>query len=405
MSLRVIGLVLILCTSAGRAVSLSVEGAVQAALAADRELRAAREEVEAARARVNAAGRLADPEFQLEVAGGRDFEGRVEIGFAQRFPLTARLGIEKTLSRLAVEAAAAEVEVREREIGAEVREAYFRLAGARAATAMHEKQAGIGRSLADAVRGQASEGLSSVLEAGEAELESERLKVLAADASVAEIAAEEAFCSGLSLPADGRIELSTPLSIPSALPASGVVGEPPAIRLAKIAAEAARTDIRLAKAMGWDDVAIGLFVEGERFRDEPEGIETEGLLGMRMSVPLPLWRNTRAEVRAREAAAAAREERVEAARLSTRNRASAARRQMENRHRSALRIEREALPAARKLADETEQARQRGEVGLQDVLRIRARVAELEAAAIEAAVQYHIQRARWLDASGHPIQP
>lgn len=405
MSLRVAGLILVLFVTTARAVSLSVEGAVRAALAADRELRAARLEVEAARAKVDAAGRLADPELQIEVAGGRDFEGRVEIGFAQRFPLTARLGIEKTLSRLAVDAAEAEVELREREIGAAVREAYFRLAGARAAAAMHEKQAGIGAAFAGTVRGQVAEGQSSTLEAGEAELEVARLKVAAAEAEVAKIAAEEALCTQLSLPFGGAIELTTPLALPAAPPSSKVSGEPPAVRLAEIAAEAARTDIRLARALGWEDVAVGLFVEGERFRDEPEGIETEGLLGLRMTVPLPVWRNAKAVVRSREAAARAREERVLAVRLAMSNTAAAARRQMESRHRSALRIEREALPAARKLADEAEEARLRGEVGLPEVLRIRARVAELEAAAIEAAVQYHLQHARWLDAVGGSVLP
>lgn len=405
MSPRIIGLVLILCAPVARAVSLSVEGAVHAALATDRELRAARMEVEAAQARVDAAGRLADPEFQLEVAGGRDFEGRVEIGFAQRFPLTARLAIEKKLSRLAVDAAAAEVELREREVAASVREAYFRLAGARAAKTMHERQAGIGSALAETVRTQASEGQSSALEAGEADLETARLKVAAEEAEVTEITAREALCTRLSLPMGGKIELTTPLTLPTALPPPKNPGPPPAVRLAEIAAEAARTDIRLARAMGWDDVAVGLFVEGERFRDEPEGIETEGLLGMRMTVPLPLWRNTKTEVRAREAAAQAREERLQAARLAARNAATATRLQMESRYRTALRIERETLPAARKLADEAEEARLRGEIGLQEVLRIRTRVAELEAAAIESSVQYHIQTARWLDASGAPIQP
>ena len=88
---------------------LSVESAVEIAIHENKELSSARLLVNEALGRARKAGVLSNPELEMEVAGGQDFEGRVMAGITQRFPLTARLRLERQLSDLDVKMADLEV--------------------------------------------------------------------------------------------------------------------------------------------------------------------------------------------------------------------------------------------------------------------------------------------------------
>ncbi len=97
------------------------DSAVRYALEKNRTLAAARLMLAAAEARARGAGRLANPDLEIVVAGGQDFEGRIEVGLMQRFPLTARLRLEKEISALEIEAARCEIAEQERTITGQVR--------------------------------------------------------------------------------------------------------------------------------------------------------------------------------------------------------------------------------------------------------------------------------------------
>ncbi|MGL5020239.1 MAG: hypothetical protein ACRDBP_19035, partial [Luteolibacter sp.] len=63
------------------------------------DLAAARLRIQEALGRANHAGRLANPELETGVEHNPNFrEGRFEIGFIQRFPITGRLRLEKEIS-------------------------------------------------------------------------------------------------------------------------------------------------------------------------------------------------------------------------------------------------------------------------------------------------------------------
>lgn len=92
---------------------LTADQAVREALASNRDLQAALLEIEIARGRLLQAGRLSNPEVHL--AGVDDFASRREgeragsVGFAQSFPITARLARERDVARSEVRIAQAEV--------------------------------------------------------------------------------------------------------------------------------------------------------------------------------------------------------------------------------------------------------------------------------------------------------
>lgn len=138
------GWMLVLCgtcfaLSAQAALALTAETAARLAREQNPELVAARSLIEESQARTLSTGRLANPELQTEIAGGQDWEGRVSVGITQRFPLTARLRLERELSALDVELARLEVRERERQIEVATRKAFYELAAARASNAQAQR--------------------------------------------------------------------------------------------------------------------------------------------------------------------------------------------------------------------------------------------------------------------------
>lgn len=175
--------------------------------------------------------------------------------------------------------------------------------------------------------------------------------------------------------------------------------------MAELALEAGDADVQAAKAARWQDVGVGIFAEGERNRDEPEGIAPEGLLGMRATVPLPVWQNGRARVDEKQAGRTRKERQLAALRLAAQNDAAAAFRAMKIRYEAARQSASEILPAARKNLAEYEAARQRGETDLAQVFRVRERLANVERADIEARKAFFLARIQWLNATGSPLSP
>ncbi len=379
--------------------------AVQYALANNPELRAARLSIGEAEARARGSGRLSNPEFEAVLAGGRDFEGRIELGLSQRFPLSARLRWERELSALEIEAARAEVAEAERRIAAKVRKAFLACAELRETRELRERQTGISSSFGESLDRRVAEGFASPLDAAEARLAAGQLK-----ASLGALKAEEAAALGdlmilLGGPADNAFAISGALPLPKSVPPQRPSSGRADLRLAEIAVRAADTDIGLARAMRWEDLSIGIFVEGERFRDEPEGIESEGLIGTRLSLPLPVWKNGEAAVAERRIVAERRRELLAALQRAAEHEAASGWKIMNARHAEASQLQNDILPAARKLAADTQSAYERGEADAPRVFRARERLTEIEAAALAARIQFHQARAAWLSAIGETKNP
>lgn len=376
------------------------DSAARYALEKNLTLKAARLTLAAAEARARGAGRLSNPEFDATVAGGAEWEGRVELGLMQRFPLTARLRLEKEISALEIEAARSEIAAQELTITSRVREAFVSLARSREALNLRKRQVELNTAFADSLSRRVSEGFASTLDAGEGALDAKQLQ-----ASLKALEAEEAATSSelatlLALPSARAIAIQTPMTLPKNPPGAKPAQERPDIRLARIAIEAAEKDIGLARAMRWEDIGVGIFVEGERTRDEPESIDTEGLIGMKLSVPLPVWNNGAAAVEERRIIAQRRMEMLEALKLTAAHEVTSTAQQMHARFAAARQLQDDVLPAARKLLADTQASYERGETEIQRLFRLRERLTNLETASLEAVAEYHLARTRWETALG-----
>lgn len=372
----------------------------------NREIRAARQLIAEAQARTRSSGRLSNPEIEAEVAGGQDFEGRVSVGLTQRFPITSRLRHERELSGLAVKAAQLEVEQKEWEIVTAARMAFYELTASREAVELGRRQVKSSSELARLIEESAASGIASTQEARETSLTVRRLEADMRDLEIAEIEADARLCGLLGLPVGTALVIRQVSALPSSLPETRKPGRRPDIELAELAITAGIADVSLARASRWDDVAVGIFMEGERFRDEPDGIEPELLTGVRVSVPLPFWQNGSGRISEKEAAAERRRSDLEALRFGAANEAATAHQVMAVRYRAAREFDSVLIPAAQKNLAEAGEAGRKAEAGVEAVIRARDALSDLEMAAIEARKNYFLAYAAWLAAVGdHPTPP
>lgn len=388
-----------------QASELTADRAVELAQKNNPELRAATSLIRAAEARARTSGRLANPEVEAEFAAGQDFEGRISLALAQRFPVTRRLSLERKLSSLEIDLAKAELREQTAEVAVAAREAFYKLAAAREALALAKKNAQAAAAFTSLLQSRVAEGTVSSLDAAQAELESGILIAREAALGADEAIERVQFANLLGQSADAPLSLRDALVMPSRLPANRAPAPPPTVHRAALAAAVGTADVDLARALTWDDLGVALFAEGERFRDEPEGIQPEALLGVRLTIPFPLWQDGAAKIAAKTAASEASAARLAGVQLAARNSIAASYQAMKARYRSADQLVSRVVPLANKQIADTEAAYARGETDAPSVFRARQRLAEIETAALAARQEYFLAYTNWLRATGATSLP
>ncbi|MFQ5416272.1 MAG: TolC family protein [Myxococcota bacterium] len=288
---------------------LTAEGAVREALAANRDLRAARVAIDIARGGLLQAGRLANPELELGYSDDFAFKAEGErvgsVGFAQSFPVTARLGREKDVAREDVAIAEAEVRDFVRRLVAEVQSAFY-------SVRVLDEQLGVNRQIVAVVR-EVEDATASRLAAAEASpaevslLRIERMRLeqeaqrLIRERNVA--AAALVRLLGRETPAGlspvGELD---PGTLPSTPPVANGRGDRPDLEAARRGIERADADRALARAEVWEDWTVGLGYEHSRgVFDDPIGVKRDSVLALGVTVPFPLWNRQQGRIAAAEA--------------------------------------------------------------------------------------------------------
>ena len=272
------------------------------------DLAAARLRIQEALGRMNQSGRLANPELETSFEHNSRFrEGRLEIGFSQRFPITGRLQLEKDVSLTELQAAVAEVSEVERQLTGKAREVIVKLLASRQRRELLREQAGVSNQFADFLSEIAAKGEGSALDAGQARLESTSLttEIRQLDASEAALVGELKPLLGMR-PGES-LSVSGSLPDPS-LPSAAV--DPtrrPDFQAAKLNAQAAAQGVSLEQSRRYEDIEGGLFTAAERTEDVPEGFDNEAIIGLRFKIPLPFWNKNEGAIQA----AGARKQRME----------------------------------------------------------------------------------------------
>lgn len=383
----------------------TLDAAVAFALTNNADLAAMRLRVPEAASRVGNAGRWSNPEletaFKPNIRGG---ERSLSLGLSQRIPLTARLRLEKAVARSEIAVIEAEIREAERQLALSMRMAAIRFMAQRAHQALTERQLENSRELATIVARAARVGEGSELEVAQLELESAQLKSKRAQigAEIAELEGTLRLLMGWT--SDEAPTLVDPRhGMEPAVASSNASSSRADEAVVRARLSSANQEIDLARTARWQDATVGLFGEVERGEDAPNGLETDGFVGIRFSVPLPIWNDHRGLVT--EAAAKATRIEGEADALAIRIRAEIAAAAAQREATSALSrsIEENLLPKARALEDRLTHLRSEGQAPFTDVLRARERRLQLEASAIDARRDFQLAHARWLAATGQTL--
>jgi len=321
--------------------SLTADDAVHEALAANRDLQAARLAIDVARGRRLQAGRLENPElegrFADDFAFNAEGERTASVGFAQRFPITSRLARERDVADRDVEIAEAEVRDFVRRLVAEVESAFY------AVRALDERIS-VQTELIESVRQveQTTERRLRAAEVSPAEVSLLRIERLRLEQETQRLGREREVAVaaltrllGRATPEElrpaGELDpgpKATALPLPGA-PLDGK--DRPDLEAARRGIERADADLALARSEVWEDWGVGLDYELERQGfDAPIGVKRDSFLGLGVSIPFPLWNRQQGRIaaagaelrrsrRARDALALRIEEEIRAAqaRVST----------------------------------------------------------------------------------------
>lgn len=394
--------ILILSTATAGAVTLTLERAPDYALEHNPQLAAARLRIEEARGRLQQSGRLGNPELELDFTRHTiGPEGSAGIALMQRFPITARLRHERAVSRAELAAAEAEVRDAARKLAAEVRAGAVRMLALRGQRGLRTRRLAHSRELSDFLRTRVKNGEASAVDASQVELESSQIEI-----ESLQLAADEAALLGelrvlLGVTGGQPIAITGDLAPPRAVPASDRAAGRPDILAAQARAEAARASVLEERARRWEDIGIGASYTRERSLDEPEPVETEQVIGLRFSLPLPLWNDNAGRIREAEAAAARAEKEADATRQIAHSEVAAARDAMRAYARLVGELDDKVLPAAARIEEQLQAGYSTGQSPLTDVLRARTRRLELERQRLDALRDYHLAGIRYEAARGH----
>ncbi len=396
MSIHLYVFILIIAAPAwASAISLTVEEAAEYALRHNPTLAAARLRIEEARGRLQQSGRFSNPE--LEIGYSHNTMGRessADISLMQRFPITARLRYEKAVSRAELAAAEAEVRDAERKLSQDVSGLAIKLLALGGQRELRSKQLTNSQELSTFLLKRVETGEASTVDASQVELESRQIEI-----ENLQLAADEVLLLGdlrsmLGLRGDDRIVITGQLAPPGNSPVSRTVAGRPDILAAESRAAAARSSVLEQRARRWEDIGVGVSYTRERTVDEPEPIETEQMVGFRVSVPLPIWNNNAGRIREATAAAARAEKEVDAVRLTANSEVIAALSAMGAYAKVIAQLDEKVLPTATRIEEQFRNSYTTGQSPLTEVLRARTRRLELQRQRLDAVRDYHLARIR-----------
>lgn len=381
---------------------ITLAGVTERVRAQNPDLAAARLRINEAVGREKQSGRLKNPELETSLEHNADFrEGKLEVGFSQRFPVTGRLGLEKGISVTQLKAAEAEVREVERQLVAGAKSSVIRVLAIRQRRELLRNQIALASEFSEKLSAASIKGEGSALDAATA-----RLEAASISAQIRQLDAEEAAAVGelkplLGMHAGESISVGGTLAPPS-LPSNAVN---PALRpdfqAAMLEVDAARQGVGLQQALRYDDVEAGLFAAAERSEDAPNGYDNEGIVGFRFRIPLPLWNKNEGAIEEAQATHERRKLEATALARNIRLETESDRAQMIEWAKLIRELDETLLPLAAEQSKAADNAFAQSQTDIQTVFRSREKNLQLAATRLDALREFQLARVRHEAASGN----
>jgi cobalt-zinc-cadmium efflux system outer membrane protein len=312
--------------------ALTLDQAVDRALADNLDLRAAYYNLEIGRGKLIQAGLWPNP--NLEFAGNtqRPFSNEREraysSGFAQAFPISGRLAKAKRVARVDIAQALMEIRNRERLLVGEVQKDFLTALILRRQIAARDEVKGVNQELLNISEARLKKAEVSDVDVNLAKTEVQRLQ-LENDLLSAEFGARlVTLRQKIGLAPDTPLTLEGDLDqLLARFSLTGAGFSPalrPDLRQTELGIDRANAEIALARAEAWDDWRLGFNYEGNRTLDEPSGLRTDRFLGLKVAIPLPVWNRNQGRVYSQQATADQARQQVEALVLTIRAEVAAA---------------------------------------------------------------------------------
>ncbi len=367
------------------------------------DLAAARLRIEEATGRMNQSGRLKNPELEAAAEQNSAFRGwRLQVGLSQRFPLTARLRLEREVSLSDVKSSEAEVHEIQRQLVCQARIAVVKILSGRQHRELLKQQIEESEKFAEFVSAMASKGEGSLIDAGQANLDAARVRIEIRQLDVEEVALIAEIKPLLGMNKGEALNVSGILTEPTNSHSAERWASRPDLQAAKINALAAASSLSLEKARRYEDVEGGIFIGAERLEDEPIGYTNDTMIGLQLKIPLPLWNKNEGAIQEAEAKKIRKEMEVIATTRNVHLEAEATLAEMQEWAKIVGEISKTLLPLADEQVVLAENAFRAGQGEIRSVLTPREQRIKLATTRLEALRQYHIARVRHESAIGQP---
>jgi cobalt-zinc-cadmium efflux system outer membrane protein len=367
---------LVLTRSAAGA-ELTLDQALQSAIAQNHDLRAARAQVDAALGRLKQSGRWPNPRLELsnetDAPFGSEGEYTRSAGFAQEFPIGGRLARASDVARVDVARALAEVNVAELELAGDVATDFDAVIVLDQKIALHDQMIAIESSLVSASRARHKVGEVSELDVNAAELELERLRQERMALTGERAAALRTLAGLIGLPADAPLAIDTTPPPAADLPSlaqltDNALKRRPDLRLLTLAADRAGAEQALARASAWEDWGVTLGVRQDRrvIFGAPAQPADKALM-LSLSIPVPLFNDNEGNIASAAADETTAREQLAALQTRVENEVAGLYEQVNRLCDAVAAYQTQTLPLSRRNSELARSAYRNGQISISEV--------------------------------------
>jgi len=363
------------------------------------DLAAARMRINEAAGRLAQSGRLSNPVLGLELSHDPDFlEHSFSVSLSQKFPVTNRLSLARSISKTHLKAAEAEVLEVKRLLSSRGKQLVIRILAIQKQGHLLQQQKALADEFASHLAELARKGEGSALDAGQA-------KIVAAQFTnrLQQLAVRTSMIEGELKPLLG-MTITEPLSVSGHLSdfklpkRSYQIDNRPDLIAARLHATAAATSAELERARSRDDIELILTAGTNRSEDAPLGYDTEQHFGIGIRIPLPFWDRNQGTIDEADAKSSRRQLEASALEHHIEHQAAASYEQMNQWAKIGREITKQLLPLAHEQAKLALNAYHEGQGDIQSTLRAKEQVLKLASARLEALRDFHLAKARYRSA-------
>lgn len=388
---------------------LALDQAISFALAHNRDLAAATLGAEAARGRVDQAGLPPNPAIeagaQTDLITGNNGARKFDLGVTQAIPLGNRLREAQAVAHVGIGVASAALDDRRRRLVGEVTKLYVELLALDQQVALRERLIKVSSRFVDLAHSRAKVGEISTVEVNvaaleQAKLEQERANLVAErESRLQELKPLLGLAPEEDIATEGDLEALTN-TLKANADGDRLTWNRPDLRLAALAIDEIEAEKRLAQAEVRGDLTVGATYGYDR----PTFGDADHLLGVKMSIPLPVRNKNQGRLRELRAERARAQREFEALELKVASEVATARRRAAQLQKVLENYRAAILPLGETAERDLASAYQQGQVPLFEVIQSQQQHLTLEVGALEARAAYARALAALQTATGHSPQ-